>query len=329
MIVRIGKWFLAAIVLILVVGSAVVFLRPGMSDVGIPYADVSNKAAAADAGLKVRWLGVATLLIDDGETQIMTDGFVTRPSVLDLLLQRPIAPDISAIKNLIETQKINRLAAIMPVHSHYDHAIDSADVAKLTGADLLGSKTTANIAASSKLDPAQMKMVQEGVAYSYGKFAITFYESRHAPLATNSGIEGTVDKPFDLPAPYTAWQEGKSYAIHIAHPKGNMLVQGSAGFVADKLKNVSADVLFLGTGGLKDLGYDYVENYVAETVAWVQPSKVISIHHDNLLADFGNVEQSKLMLSFDQTFAFSLQQLVQPAKLLQLPFGVDMAITSE
>lgn len=325
MIIRIGKWLAAVLVLLFVIGSVIVLLRPDMSEVGIPYA----KVASDDADLKVRWLGVATLLIDDGETQIMTDGFVSRPKELDLLLQRPISSDIKAIEQLIETQSINRLAAIMPVHSHYDHAMDSAEFAKLTGAELLGSTTTANIAAGSKLDPALTKVVQQGVAYDYGKFAITFYESRHAPLATNSGIEGTVDKPFALPAPYTAWKEGKSYAIHIAHPEGNILVQGSAGYVSDELKNVRADVLFLGTGGLKDLPYDYVENYIAETVGWLQPSKVISIHHDNLFNDFGNVEQSKLLLSFDQTFAFSLQQLVQPAKLLQLPFGVDMAVSKK
>lgn len=322
MIIRIAKWLASIIALVVVVGSAVVLLRPGMSDVGIPYA----QQAARDAVLKVRWLGVTTLLIDDGETQILTDGFVSRPSELDLLLQRPIAPDLKAIKQFVQTQNLNRLAVIMPVHSHFDHAMDSADVAKLTGAELLGSRTTANIAASSALDPAQVKVVQPGVAYDYGKFAITFYESRHAPLASNSGIEGTVDEPFSLPAPYTAWKEGKSYAIHIAHPEGSLLIQGSAGFVSDALKDVRADVLFLGTGGLKDLSYDYVQSYIAETAAWVQPSEVISIHHDNLFGDFGDVEQSKLLLSFDQNFAFSLQQMVQPAKLLQLPFGVDMAV---
>ncbi len=322
MIIRIAKWLASIIALVVVVGSAVVLLRPGMSDVGIPYA----QQAEHDAVLKVRWLGVTTLLIDDGETQILTDGFVSRPSELDLLLQRPIAPDLKAIKQFVQTQNLNRLAVIMPVHSHFDHAMDSADIAKLTGAELLGSNTTANIAASSALDPAQVKVVQPGVAYDYGKFAITFYESRHAPLASNSGIEGTVDEPFSLPAPYTAWKEGKSYAIHIAHPEGSLLIQGSAGFVSDALKDVRADVLFLGTGGLKDLSYDYVQSYIAETAAWVQPSEVISIHHDNLFGDFGDVEQSKLLLSFDQNFAFSLQQMVQPAKLLQLPFGVDMAV---
>ncbi|MEM8497620.1 MAG: MBL fold metallo-hydrolase [Pseudomonadota bacterium] len=322
MIIRIGRWLAATIVLLVVVSCAVVLLRPGMSDVGIPYAP----QATNDAAVKVRWLGVATLLIDDGETQILTDGFVSRPSAIDLLLQRPIAPDINAIKQFVQTQQLNRLAAIMPVHSHFDHAMDSADIAKLTGAELLGSSTTANIAASSALNPAQVKVVQPGVAYDYGKFAVTFYESRHAPLASNSGIEGTVDEPFSLPAPYTAWKEGKSYAIHVAHPEGSLLIQGSAGFVNDALKNVKADVLFLGTGGLKDLSYEYLESYIAETAGWVQPSTVISIHHDNLLGDFGDVEQSKLLLSFDQTFAFSLQQMVQPAKLLQLPFGVDMPV---
>jgi L-ascorbate metabolism protein UlaG (beta-lactamase superfamily) len=296
-----------------------------MSEVGIPYA----KPAAQNTALKVTWLGVATVLIDDGETQIMTDGFVSRPSLLDLLLGRPISADEEAIKRAIAAHQIDRLAVIIPVHSHFDHALDTADFARLTGADILGSASTANIARSSLAKESRIKTVRLGDSYSYGKFVVTFYEARHAPLSSNSGIEGVVAKPFELPAPYTAWKEGQSYSIHISHPEGSVLVHGSAGFVPGVLEKVQADVVFLGTGGLIDLPSPYVSNYVDEIVHTVKAREVLIIHHDDLFGEFGDVEQNKIQLSFDEIFALDLQQLVLPAQLKQLKFGVPVAISPQ
>ena len=41
---------------------------------------------------------------------------------------------------------------------------------------------------------------------------------------------------------------------------------------------------------------------------------------------FGQMEQSRLVRSFDQAGAFNLLQLVMPAKLVQPLFGVPIAI---
>ncbi len=299
-----------------------ILTRPGMSEVGIPYAPPAPNGSP----LTVTWLGIATLLIDDGETQIMTDGFVSRPSFLDLLLRQPIITDTEAVQRVIAEHKIDRLAAIIPVHSHYDHAMDTADFARLANADVLGSVSTANIARSSSLDESRIVTIKPGQTYSYGLFRITFYESRHAPLPSNSGIDGVVATPFTVPAPYTAFQEGESYAIHIGHPQGSILVVGSAGFVPGVLDGVRADVVFLGTGGLITLDSDYLSEYIDETVLAVQAENVVIIHHDDLLGEFGSVEQSKLLPSFDKTSALELQQLVLPAHLMQPAFGVPVAI---
>ncbi|CAA0121528.1 Uncharacterised protein [Halioglobus japonicus] len=323
--VKIFKRIVQSLLVICCLAALWILTRPDMSEVGIPYA----QPAASDAPLTVTWLGIATLIIDDGETQIMTDGFVSRPSALDLLLRRPIVTDTNDVERVIETYKIDRLAAIMPVHSHYDHAMDTADFARLTEADVLGSVSTANIVRSSSLDESRIVTIEPGETYSYGLFDITFYESRHAPLASNSAIEGVVDAPFELPAPYISFKEGGSYAIHIDHPQGSILVVGSAGFVPGALKGVEADVVFLGTGGLITLDSEYLSEYVDETVVAVQPEEVVIIHHDDLLGEFGNVEQSRIIPSFDKTRALELQQLVLPARLTQPSFGIPMAIGGE
>ncbi len=41
--------------------------------------------------------------------------------------------------------KVSRLAAVIPVHTHFDHVMDSALVADRTGAQLVGGESAANV----------------------------------------------------------------------------------------------------------------------------------------------------------------------------------------
>mgnify|MGYP003969926947 FL=1 len=294
--------------------------KPSMSEIGIAYAQHAEDGQA----LTVTWFGVTTLLIDDGVTQILIDGYFSRPSLLDIALERAIDPDQAAIEGMLDRFEINRLKAVIPVHSHFDHALDSAEVAKQTGAQLMGSATTAQIAAGSSLATHQVSVIETETVYSVGAFEVIFYPSQHAPLASNSAISGTVAAPLTLPAPYTAWKLGQAYTLIITHPKGRMLIQGSAGFVPDALAAIKVDAVFLGTGGLPNLSRAHQLAYLDEMVTQRQPKRVYTIHHDDLFGDLGNVEQNVLMPNFDQTQAFELGQQVLPAQLLQMQFGVPI-----
>ncbi|MFT5692725.1 MAG: L-ascorbate metabolism protein UlaG (beta-lactamase superfamily) [Oceanicoccus sp.] len=316
---RIGLVFLVLSVL----GIGWLFTRPGMADVGIPYAPTASVKSTA---VTVKWFGVATLLIDDGETQIMTDGFFSRPSLLDVALKRPIGPDVEKIASVLEAHDINRLAAIIPVHSHYDHAMDSGEVAKKTGAMLLGSKSTAFVGRSSLVPEEQIHIIETGKAYTFGKFKVTFYESKHAPLSSNSGIDGKVQEVFELPTPYTTWQLGAAYSILVEHPNGSLLVQGSAGYLPGAFEKLDVDAVFLGTGGLRNQTREYRESYIYETVTLTNPDVVYTIHHDNMFGTLGNVEQSSLLPEFDSMAAFELSQLILPARFEQMRFAQPIEI---
>jgi L-ascorbate metabolism protein UlaG (beta-lactamase superfamily) len=314
------KKLLLMLGVLILLGSLWLVSKPSVAELGIAFAE----PAKAGQSLTVTWFGVTTLLIDDGVTQILIDGYFSRPSLLDLALERPIAPDLTAIKSMLGRFQIDRLGAVIPVHSHFDHALDSAEVAKQTGAQLMGSDTTAQIAAGSHLPITQIKVIETETIYPVGAFEVTFYPSQHAPLASNSAISGTVAAPLTLPAPYTAWKLGQAYTLIITHPKGRMLIQGSAGFVPDALAAIKVDAVFLGTGGLPALSRAHQLAYLDEMVIQRQPKRVYTIHHDDLFGDLGKVEQNVLVPNFDQTQAFELGQQVLPAQLLQMQFGVPI-----
>jgi hypothetical protein len=69
--------------------------RPDLDAIDLPVPAVAS-AANADT-VTVTWLGVTTLLFDDGETQILIDGFFSRPSITDILLLRPVDNDAPKI----------------------------------------------------------------------------------------------------------------------------------------------------------------------------------------------------------------------------------------
>ncbi len=261
--------------------------RPDLGATGLAVAE-----PAAGDGVRVTWLGVTTLLFDDGETRLLTDGFFSRPGLLDLLLDRRIEPDRAGIDAALAAAGITRLAAVMTVHSHYDHAMDAGEVAKRTGALVLGSASTANAARGAGLAEERIVEMADGASRRFGRFTVTFLPSRHAPLGEDAGppIPGTIDAPLVPPAPVTAWREGGSYTLVIAHPEGSARVQGRAGCVDGALAGVRADVVLLGIGALSRLGRPHAERYWDEIVGRSGATRVFPVHWDDFTRPYGDVQ---------------------------------------
>lgn len=258
-----------------------------------PTSELSWPVAESDGGeagaVTVTWLGVTTLLFDDGETQILTDGTFTRVSVLDIALLRPVSSDVAAINFALAEYRINRLAAIVPVHSHFEHAMDTGYVANRTTAVVLGSESTANIARGANVPVDQYQILASGESRQFGDFTVTLIESRHAPIGfgDRSWFPGTIDEPLEQPAPVSGWREGGSYSVIVSHPRGTALVQGSGGFIESNLGEQTADVVMLGIAGLGWLGREHAERYWAETVSAVGAARVMPIHLDDFTLPFG------------------------------------------
>lgn len=285
---RLAVRALFGLVVLLAAGSAVLAwrlsVRPDLSRFD-HYALPPAPPDAPGRRVTVTFLGVATLLFSDGETAVMTDGWFTRVPLVDVLTQRPVASDLEAIERGLARAGVTRLAAVLPVHSHYDHAMDAPEVARRTDALLAGSRSTAWIGRGGGLAEGRIRVVEPGVPLQLGDFTVTHVVSRHVELPLGMGAIGReLDAPLVPPAPVDAWVEGGSFSILIQHPLGTALVQGSAGFVPGALAPFTADVVFLGIGGLARHGADYTAQYLDEVVAAVEARRVIPIHYDDLTA---------------------------------------------
>jgi L-ascorbate metabolism protein UlaG (beta-lactamase superfamily) len=249
---------------------------------------VSGSEHIPPGAVTVRFSGTATLLFSDGETQWMTDGWFTRPGPLRLLAGK-IGPDLQAIEQGLANNHVTALAAVLPVHSHYDHAMDAPEVARRTGALLLGSESTANIGRGWNLPESQIQVLIDRQPVHLGKFVITPIESRHFEFPDPAIRERAlgnplIDAPLVPPVRVFDYRVGKAYVLHVSHPKGSWLIVGSAGYVEGALQGLAADTVFLGVGGLGSQSADYLENFWRETVTAVAPSRIIPIHFDSLTA---------------------------------------------
>ncbi|MDH3905896.1 MAG: MBL fold metallo-hydrolase [Gammaproteobacteria bacterium] len=276
-------------------------VRAEIADTGLHPQVVAD---APEAAVTATWLGVTTLLFDDGETQILIDGFISRPSLFESLTKRPVTYDAPMINYVMNEYQMRRLAAIIPAHSHYDHAMDAGAIANRSSASILGSETTANIARGAGVPEDQIVVAEAGSPYSFGDFTVTLVPSAHAPIGLRGEVPlaGTVDEPLALPAPITAWREGGSYSIVVSHPQGTTIVQGSAGYKLGALDDVQADVVMLGVGLLENLGRDYTEGYWQALVTSTGATRVFPVHFDDQTRPFGDIAlPPKLIDNFVRT----------------------------
>lgn len=300
-------------------GAAYYFLATFTKPPVDPAWAVKGDATIPPGSVTVRFTGTSTLLFDDGETAWMVDGWFTRfgPSAL---VRGKIGPDLSAIEKGLANNEVDRLAVVIPVHSHFDHAMDAPEVARRTGAILLGSESTANIGRGWGLDESQIRVAVDRQPLRFGAFSLTLIETQHFefpdPAVREQALSNPeISQPLVPPVGAFDYRVGQPYAIHAVHPRGSFLIQASAGYEEGGLAGFASDVLFLGIGGLGTQTEDYREAYWRETVTPSGARDVILIHWDTLTGPIegpftGEVRAASILSSgSDETRAFLQQKL--------------------
>lgn len=248
--------------------------RPAIDDY-TRYFDLPPAGPAAAP--TVTWAGVTTLLISDGTSAVLTDGFFSRPSLLQVGLGK-ITPSQARIDSALSRLGVHSLDAVLPVHTHFDHAMDSAVVAQRTGAKLVGGLSAAHVGHGLPAD--RVVVATAGEPVTLGSFEVTLIVGDHCPP---DRFPGVIEAPIVPPVRASAYRCGEAWSTLVRHhPTGRrMLVVGSAGFVPGALDGQQADVVYLGIGQLGLQPERYLLDYWAETVRTVGARRVVLIHWDD------------------------------------------------
>ena len=242
---------------------------------------VDDTARRGGGTIKVSFFGVSSLLFDDGETQIMVDGYFSRYP-LQQTQTSLISSDSLLVNRFIGQYNMKSVKALFVTHSHWDHAFDVAQVGLQTGANVHGSVSTLNVARGGGVPERQLKLIKHGQKIRYGKFNVEIIASKHSPSALVDKEKGRlINVPLRQPARATDYVEGGSYDFLISHGANSIYVKPSAAWVEGALDNKRADVLFLGiaTLGLQDSVWR--DTFYQQTVGKLRPRLVLPLHWDD------------------------------------------------
>jgi len=274
------KIAIGLVVLILIV-ILFLFHKTGPSGDIDNYKDyyVNNTEEVHGNGVKVTFFGVSTLLFDDGETQLLIDGFFSRPSILPSLFSE-IKSDTAAIDQLIATHHMDRVKGIFVTHSHYDHAFDVAYTTRKMHATLYGSQSTLNIARGG-VKEEQLSLFQPYQNIPLGKFIVQVISSIHSPNSALNDEGIGIEKPLRQPATIKAYLQGGSYDFLIKHNEKNIYVKPSPNFIEGALDSLKADAVFIGIATVTKYPSEWQNSYYQQTIGALKPATVVPLHWDD------------------------------------------------
>lgn len=240
----------------------------------------SGSTAAADGApvaatptrspITLTYLGVAGWQIEAGAVTILADPYFSRPK-----LDGPIVPDELAISRRAPA----RADLIVVGHSHVDHMLDVPAVARRTGAQILGSLSTARVARAAGVPDDQVIPIQGGEDYAFAAgYSVRVIPSLHSALGEKH-IAGGAEIPANprLPLSFDGYAEGGTFAYLVRVGGHQVFLLSTANFIEREIEGLRPDVAIVATG-LRHEIHDYTCRLMK---ALGNPPHVLANHFDD------------------------------------------------
>jgi len=288
-----------------------VSLQPSSSHLAPASLEPRSQAISVGA-FTVTYFGTTTLLFADGTHAVMTDGFFSRPGGSLRLLLGQVKPNKKRIHAALKRGAApSKIDALFVVHSHHDHALDSAVVALKKNSQLLGSESVRNIALG-QLSPEEFRHVHfsqielDGRHAVGSSFTVQAFEAKHSSPAL---FDGTVAKPLVMPAHISRFKMGEVYSFAVHHQQGTVLLCSGLPTRPEQLVGVQADVVFLSIGGLHHRDADHVRSLWSDCVRATKAKVVIPVHWDDFTSPLDSplTVMPKVFGDFDAVMAQLLE----------------------
>jgi L-ascorbate metabolism protein UlaG (beta-lactamase superfamily) len=205
----------------------------------------------------------------------------------DYVLGRAVSSDRERVAGWLEQNVPPEISAVIATETHFDHAMDVANVADLTGGRLLGGASTANVALGAGLSPDQIDVVTYGETRRFGNFTIEFIESRHVTLLFRKiPHDGSIDAPLKQPAAAHEYHLGDRFGLVIRHPAGTIVTHVSP---ADDFRYRDWTPMDIRAVFMSVTLYRNRRRFLERVISPLNPDVLYPIHCDSLFRDLPEV----------------------------------------
>ncbi len=263
--------------------------------------------AAAGAVLaqpvRLTYLGTAGWQITNGQTVILVDPYLTRAKVNSpndgvspddtrpLVTGNSIVPPDTAVIDL----HIQRANYILLTHTHPDHSLDMPYIARKTGAIVIGTESTGNLARVSGVPETQIKTVKGGDELKLEGFSVRVIASVHGIFSRPAQSAPNALRlppmfPADAKPPirYGQHVEGGTLAYLIRIGGHQIILFGSMNYIESEIEGLRPDVALIGAMPERRNIDDYTPRLMR---ALGNPPLVLPTHWDRFNVPYGVSQQ--------------------------------------
>jgi len=226
-----------------------------------PAARRSPRRAArrpSPSRLRLTHFGAAGWSITDGRTVVLLDPYLSRIRFQG----RPYGPaeapavagdrrpalgmdDVPVSDTRTIDERIGEAHFVLLSHSHFNHCMDVPYIARRTGATVIGSESTANVARLGGVPEAQILTVRGGEDYALGAVSIRVIPSLHSALSGKHYFQSGTTRRDGPPLHLSEYLEGGTLAYLIRIGGRALLAFGSMNYVEREVEGLRPDVVLV------------------------------------------------------------------------------------
>jgi L-ascorbate metabolism protein UlaG (beta-lactamase superfamily) len=153
---------------------------------------------------------------------------------MNWLTNSEFKPNEELVRKRLTQIGVEKADGVFSSHTHFDHAVDVAQVAKITNATVYGGPSLERVVKNHWSD-VRFRDSPDDAAIHLGAFTVHTLKRQHGPIFGSWKFQHG-DVPADFTSKFYEYREGETWSFYVEHPAGNILIDQGARFFSGNEK---------------------------------------------------------------------------------------------